>query len=132
MHGNEPTADVDRLAHDTIGAAIEVHRELGPGLHESNYGLALCHELELRGISHQRQPEFKVYYKGQCVGTSRVDVWVDESLVVELKSVEAVAPVHKAQVNTYLKLTRCTIGLLINFNVPVLKDGITRIINSQV
>ena len=119
----------DPLTHAVIGAAIEVHRELGPGLLESVYEVCLSWELNQRGIAHVRQAPLPVLYKGnQLDADFRIDIYVPELLVVELKAVEKLIPVHEAQLLTYLRLTRIRVGLLINFNVPVLKDGIKRMV----
>jgi GxxExxY protein len=126
----EPDAEIDRLAHAVIGAAIEVHRVLGPGFLESVYEQAVGVELGLRGISFQRQALAAVNYKGHSIGESRLDLFVDGKLVVELKAVDQLAPVHTAQVMSYLKATGYRLGLLINFNVVQLKDGIKRIVLS--
>ena len=127
----EPDEAVDRLAREVIGAAIEVHRVLGPGFLESVYQEALCVEMEMRGIPFMPQPTMAVDYKGRRVGEGRVDLLVGGILVVELKAVDALAPIHHAQVISYLKAARCSLGLLINFNVAVLKDGIKRVILSS-
>lgn len=119
---------VEELAHEVIGAAIEVHRELGPGFPEAVYEQALSHELQFRNISFVQQAMIHVQYKGRMVGEGRVDLLIADSLIVELKTVEAIAPVHAAQVVAYLKATQQKLGLLINFNVPRLKDGLKRII----
>ena len=124
----EPDNEIDRLAHAVIGAAIEVHRLLGPGFLESVYEAALCAELTLRRIPFTRQQMIAISYKGQIVGESRLDLLVGAGLVVELKAVEAIAAIHSAQVISYLKITGFQLGLLINFNVPVLKDGIKRVV----
>ena len=113
-----------------IGAAIEVHRVLGPGFLESVYEEALCVELQLRGIPFKRQPVVAVNYKGRLVGEGRLDLLVSNTLIVELKAVENLTPIHEAQVLSYLKMTSHTLALLINFKVRVLKDGIRRIILS--
>lgn len=126
----EPNSEVDALAREVIGAAIEVHRIMGPGYLECVYEDALCVELELRGIPISRQVLFGVEYKGKRVGESRLDLLVANQLVVELKAVEELLPVHKAQVISYLKATGRELGLLINFNVPVLKDGVKRVVLS--
>ena len=119
----------EELSHRVIGAAIEVHREMGPGLLESAYEECLCHELSLRGIRFQRQLEMPVRYKGvQLECGYRIDLLVEASLVLELKSVEAIAPIHKAQLLTYLRLSQKQVGLLLNFNVMVLKDGLVRMV----
>jgi GxxExxY protein len=117
----------EKLTEDVIGAAIEVHRALGPGLLESAYEECLCHELELRGYSYQRQVPLPVVYKGVKLDCGyKLDIVVEGGLVLELKAVEQLAPVHEAQLLTYLKLSGNRVGLLINFHVPVLKDGIRR------
>ena len=110
-----------------IGAAIEVHRHLGPGLLESAYEECLCHELHLRGIDFRGQIDLPVEYKGLKLDCGyRLDLIVHEEVVVELKCVERVLPVHEAQLLTYMMLTGKRVGLLINFNVPLLANGITR------
>jgi GxxExxY protein len=110
-----------------IGAAIEVHRHLGPGLLESAYEECLCHELHLRGIDFRRQIDLPVEYKGLKLDCGyRLDLIVQEEVVVELKCVEKVLPVHEAQLLTYMLMTGKRVGLLINFNVPQLIKGITR------
>ncbi len=119
----EPSRRFDELAHTVIGAAIEVHRTLGPGFLESVYEEALCVELDLRGIPYVRQKTVSVDYKGHPVGEGRLDILVDNCLIVELKAVETLLPIHTAQVLSYLKATRIKLGLLINFNVAVLKNG---------
>ena len=126
----EPDAELDRLAQEVIGAAIEVHRVLGPGFLESVCEEALCVELALRGIAFAKQSPVAVVYKGHPIGEGRLDLLVAGKLVVELKTVDALAPIHAAQLISYLKATGRCLGLLINFNVPVLKDGIKRIVLS--
>jgi GxxExxY protein len=119
----------DPLTGAVIGAAIEVHRVLGPGLLESVYGKCLCHELGFRGIPYDWQVELPIGYKGlQLERSLRIDILVAERLILELKSVEAIAPVHEAQLLTYLKLSGRHVGLLLNFNVAVMKDGIKRMV----
>ena len=114
-----------------IGAAIEVHKALGPGLLESAYEECLCHELQLRGISFERQKELPIEYKGVHLDCGyRLDVVVEKGVILELKSCDALQPIHEAQLLTYLKLTGIGVGLLINFNTVVLKDGIKRLMNS--
>lgn len=127
----EPDDEVDSLAYAVIGAAIEVHRRLGPGFLESAYEHALCAELALRGISFERQVAVPIEYKGRLIGESKIDLIVAERLVVELKAIERLAPVHRAQVISYLKATGCQVGLLINFNVPILALGIKRLVLSK-
>ena len=117
----------ERLTHDVIGAAIEVHRILGPGLLESAYEHALCHELSLRNIAFRRQVDLPVLYKGVSLGsTLRMDFLIHECLVLEVKAHERTLPVHASQLLTYLRLSGHRTGLLINFNVNVLKTGILR------
>ncbi|MBB4843025.1 GxxExxY protein [Paucibacter oligotrophus] len=117
--------DVSEL---TIGAAIEVHRELGPGLLEAAYEAALCAEFALRGIQFRRQIEMPIVYKGVPLAQSyRVDLIVEESLVLELKAVERLEAVHTAQLLTYLKLLNLPTGLLINFNCAQLRQGLKRV-----
>ena len=124
----EPDRELDALASAVIGAAIEVHRRTGPGLDEASYENALAIEFRLRGIQFARQVLIQVGYKGEVIGERRLDFLVGGKLILEIKAVEQLAPVHKAQVNSYLKITGHKLGLLINFNVPILKDGIKRII----
>jgi GxxExxY protein len=113
-----------------IGAAIEVHRTIGPGLLESVYEECVVIELELRGMRVERQQPVPLVYKGRRIGGDlKIDLIVNDRVVVELKSVECILPIHDAQTITYLRLTGKPIGLLINFNVPLLKDGINRFLN---
>jgi GxxExxY protein len=128
--GREPSQEVDRLAYEVIGAAIEVHRKLGPGFLEKVYEEALCVELELRGIPFRRQVPIGLVYKGRDIGRAELDLLVGELPVVELKAVEAVVGVHTAQLLSYLKATGHRLGLLINFNVCYLKEGLHRIVLS--
>lgn len=127
---NEPDAELDRLAHCVIGAALEVHRTLGPGFLEAIYEEALCVELSLRRIPFARQVPVGVDYKGNLVGQARMDLLVDGRLVVELKAIECIASVHVAQVLTYLKAARLRLGLLITFKVAFLRTGIRRVVHS--
>jgi GxxExxY protein len=122
---------LNNYTHDVIGAAIEVHRHLGPGLLEAAYEEALQHELRLREIRFVGQFECVVDYKGKQVGVCRFDLLVEDELVVELKAVEAILPVHKAQVRSYLRTGGFRLRLLINFNVPTLREGVTRVILSR-
>lgn len=124
----EPDSLMNRLTEAVIGAAIEVHRELGPGFLESIYEEALCLELTERGIAYERQAPISVMYKGTPIGQGYMDILVEKRLVVELKAVDQLVPVYKAQVISYLKATGLWVGLLINFNIPMLKDGIKRIV----
>ncbi|MFZ6735842.1 GxxExxY protein [Undibacterium sp. Ji42W] len=121
-------AENDLLSEQVIGAAIEVHKHLGPGLLESAYENCLCHELYLRKLSFKRQVCLDIEYKGVKVESAyRLDLVVEDSLVLELKAIESLLPVHTAQLLTYLRLTGYKTGLLINFMVPVLKSGIKRV-----
>lgn len=124
----EPSGEVDALAREVIGAAIEVHRALGPGFLESVYETALCVELTARSIPFIRQAICRIEYKGQEVGEGRMDLVVANLLIVECKAVEALLPIHQAQVISYLRATGHELGLLINFNTQVLKDGIRRVV----
>ncbi|MFA4923394.1 MAG: GxxExxY protein [Ignavibacteriaceae bacterium] len=113
-----------------LDSSIEVHRNLGPGLLESVYEVCLCKELSSRGVKFQRQVSLPVTYKGELLDADfRIDVLVNDKIIVELKAVELLLPVHKAQLLTYLKLANKKLGLLINFNVPRLIDGFVRMIN---
>ena len=126
----EPSRDLDSLAHATIGAAIEVHRALGPGYLESVYEEALAIELSLRGIAFVRQAEIAIQYKQREVGKGRIDLMIEQRLIVELKAVEVLNEIHRAQVISYLRTTGLHLGLLINFNVSILKQGIKRVVLS--
>lgn len=117
----------EQLTERIIGAAIEVHRALGPGLLESAYEACLCHELSKQGISFAQQAEMPVVYAGERIDCGyRLDLVVEGSVIVELKSVDDFAPIHEAQLLTDLRLSGLKVGLLINFNVKLLKDGIKR------
>lgn len=124
-----PTETVSKpLTERIIGCAIEVHRQLGPGLLEGTYEAAMCIELTAAGLNYVRQPIFPVVYKEQVIGEYRLDLIVDDTVVVEVKSVERFDPIFEAQVLTYLKVTGKSVGLLINFNSRLVKDGIRRFI----
>ena len=115
------------ITEKVLGAAIEVHKHLGPGLLESTYEACLCHEFELRGLAFQRQVSLPLEYKGLRISAAfRLDLVVEGKIIIELKSQEGIHPVHEAQLMTYLKLTGMRVGLLLNFNVPIMKDGIIR------
>jgi len=119
----------EMLTERIISAAIEVHRELGPGLLESAYEECLCRELVDSGLRFERQKELPLMYKGSLIdGMYRLDLVVEGSVVIELKAVEALAKIHEAQLLTYMRMSGIRIGLLINFNVALLKDGIRRFI----
>lgn len=126
----EPDREIDELAHRVIGCAIEVHRNIGPGFLEALYEHALSHELQINRIGHICQYPVHIDYKGVPVGEGRIDILIEEKLVVEIKSVTSLAPVHKAQIKAYLKATGLHLGLLINFNEFRLADGIKRVISS--
>jgi GxxExxY protein len=118
----------NKLTEAVIGAAIDVHRELGPGLLESAYQRALEHELGLRSIRFETQKTCPVSYKGILLEDAyRLDLLIERKVVVELKAIDALGDVHEAQVLTYLKFTGCRVGLLINFRVRLLKDGLRRL-----
>ena len=120
--------DINDLTGKVIGAAIEVHKALGPGLLESTYEECLCHEFQLRKFSFERQKEVPIQYKGIKLNCGyRLDILVESILILEIKACESLQPIHEAQLLTYLKLARIKWGLLINFNVPVLKAGIKRL-----
>ena len=112
-----------------IGAAIEVHRQLGPGLLESSYHLCMCHELDIRGVGYRSQAELPLQYKGQQLGHGYViDLLVGGSVIVEIKSVDKLLPIHSSQLLTYMKLQNVSAGLLINFNVQTLFQGLRRLL----
>jgi GxxExxY protein len=117
----------EQITERIIGAAIEVHRALGPGLLESAYEACLCHQLTAAGVAFRRQIELPIEFNGLHVESGyRLDLLVEDRVIVELKSIESLLPIHEAQLLTYLKLSRKRVGLLINFNVTILKDGIRR------
>jgi len=122
--------DLDRLSKEVIGAAIEVHRVLGPGLLESAYEESLAWELTNRGVKVERQVAIPVRYKELRIEDGyRIDLLVNKELILELKSVDSFQPVHTAQMLTYLKMTDCKLGLLLNFKVDVMRRGIKRVVN---
>ena len=121
----------NQISSRIILSAIEVHRTLGPGLLESAYEKCLCRELSLNGLSFERQVTLPVHYKGLELDCGyRMDLVVERKVVLELKSVSRFEPIHEAQLLTYLKLSDLKLGLLLNFNVPVMKSGIKRIVNN--
>jgi GxxExxY protein len=123
---------INALSERVIGAAIEVHRELGPGLLESIYEQALCREMESSGILFERQAAIPVLYKGKPLECSlRLDLIVSQAIIVELKAVDILLPIHEAQLLSYLRLARKPLGLLVNFHSPTLKQGLKRLINSH-
>lgn len=131
MSSDKSKHSVNQITHRVIGACIEVHKTLGPGLLESAYEECLCHELTLIGLNFRRQKPLPVIYKGIRLDCGyRLDLVVENQLVLELKAVEKVMPIHEAQLLTYLKLSKLSLGLLINFNVCYLRDGIKRMVNN--
>ena len=122
--------DINKLSSKIIGAAIEVHKALGPGLLESTYEECLCYAFSLRRISYEKQKPLPVVYKDKKLECGyRIDVVAENATVLELKACEKIEPIHKAQLLTYLKLSGLKLGLLLNFNVPIMRDGIVRIVN---
>ena len=122
--------NMNQLSSRIIGAAIEVHKTLGPGLLESAYEECLCHELNIQGLLFEKQKPLTIYYKGKKLDCGyRLDIVVEKAVIIELKSCEKVEPIHKAQLLTYLKLSGLNLGLILNFNVPLMRDGIVRIVN---
>ncbi len=120
---------VNEITGSIIGAAIEVHRSLGPGLLESAYEECLCHEFSLQGMSFKRQVNLPITYKGITLDCGyRLDLLVQDQVVVEIKAVETLLPIHDAQLLSYLRLGGWQVGLLINFHVPILKDGVRRLV----
>lgn len=128
---HQDTKSEDDISHQIIGAAIEVHRTLGgPGLLESIYESALCHELVLRGLHIQRQKPVQVVYKGVAIREPLfIDILVEDKVLVEVKATEKNHPIYETQVLTYLRLTGIKLGLLVNFGAPYVKNGVSRIIN---
>ena len=122
--------DLDKITETIIGKAIEVHKILGPGLLESTYHECLSYELRKAGLNIKRELSLPIEYKEVRLDHGyRIDLLVEDKVVIEIKTVDNISPVHKAQILTYLRLGRYKVGLLINFNVPLLKDGIRRFIN---
>ena len=123
----------NEITKAVIGAAIEVHRELGPGLIELPYEEALCHELHLRGLTFERQRPVPVTYKGVRLSANlRLDLIVEQRVIIDLKAKEQVTPIDKAKLRTYLRLSDLRLGLIINFHVERLVDGITRVVNNLI
>ncbi len=120
----------NKLSGEILDASIAVHREMGPGLLESVYELCLLRELQLRGIFAENQIPVPLFYKGEDLNKNyRIDILVEKEIVIELKAVEYILPVHEAQIISHLKLTDKRLGFLINFNVPLLKEGFRRFVN---
>jgi GxxExxY protein len=126
-HGDTELDEINQLTESIIGCAIEVHRELGPGLLEAIYEEALCIELTDAGLKYQRQVPFPIQYKGRALGEYRLDLIVGDIVIVEIKSVERMLPLFEAQLLTYLRATGKKVGLLMNFNSRLLRDGIKRL-----
>ena len=119
----------EEVTRQIIGDAIEVHRHWGPGLYEEIYERSLCRELTLRNLDFDNQLAVPLVYKGEAVGDNlRRELWVEKTMIVELKAVAELLPIHEAQLLTYMKLTKSRVGLLVSFNVPVLKQGIRRLV----
>jgi GxxExxY protein len=127
----QPSEEINQLTHLVLGICIEIHRELGPGLPEEAYEEALAMEFEAHGIRFQRQLRIPIMYKGRCVTRVRLDFLIESILVLEAKSVDTLTPIDRRQVLRYLEVTKLPLGLLMNFNVMVLKDGIRRVIRSE-
>lgn len=122
--------EIDVITREIIGAAIEVHKRLGPGLLERTYEECLIVEFEERNLNYERQKSLEIKYKNKVVKNAfRIDLLVENQVIVELKAIEKTEKIHKSQLLTYLKLSNKKVGLLINFNVKALKEGITRVIN---
>lgn len=121
--------EINKTTEAIIGAAIEVHKHLGPGLLESAYEECLCHELSLRNISFKRQVPLPVIYKGTKLDCGyRIDLLVNNEVIVELKSTDNISPIHEAQTLTYMRLGNWKVGLILNFNVPILVKGVKRLV----
>jgi GxxExxY protein len=130
MKEGNSTNQIDRIAKEVVDAAFKVHSNLGPGLLESAYEACLAHELTKRGYRVERQKAQPVIYEGLEIEVGyRLDLLVEDLIIIELKAVEQLAPIHQAQLLTYLKLSSKQLGFLVNFNVPLIKDGIRRIAN---
>jgi GxxExxY protein len=119
--------ETEDLATRVIGCCIDVHRALGPGLLEKIYARAVCTELDHAGVQHQREREIPVTYRGELLCQQRLDIVVADQIILEIKSVEHLNPIHRAQLTTYLRISRIRLGLLLNFNVAILQDGIKRV-----
>jgi GxxExxY protein len=123
------SAEVENAGSMLLDAAFEVHRQLGPGLLESVYEACVCHELTTNGIQFQRQPALPILYRGIVIEAGlRLDLLIEECVIAEFKAIEALLPIHEAQLLTYMKLSNKRLGFLINFNVPLLKHGIKRLV----
>jgi GxxExxY protein len=118
--------ELEKLIYDTIGCCIAVHRALGPGLLEHIYSKAVCLELTAAGISFEQEKSYPVIYRGELLCEQRLDFVVDGEIVLEIKSVEQLAPIHHSQLLSYMRVAKLRAGLLMNFNVAVLQDGLNR------
>ena len=128
-HEMEPAPDLNRITNAIIGAAIAVHKALGPGHLESAYEEAMAIEFEFRGIPFNRQLPIELLYRGRPVGHGRLDFLVEDRVVLDLKAVESISATHRTQMISYLKITKLRLGLIINFNVTVLTQGVRRLAN---
>jgi GxxExxY protein len=125
--------EYNKISGVILDAAIDVHREMGPGLLESVYEYCLCKELQKRGLKIDQQAEIPLFYKGELLNKNfRIDILVEKNIVIELKAVECILPVHEAQIISYLKLSKKQLGIIINFNVPLLKQGYKRFVNKLI
>ena len=120
--------ELEHLARLTIGSCLAVHRELGPGMNEGVYSRACCLELKLRGLAFEKEKPVPIRYRGTLICQQRIDLFVEGLLILEIKSVERIHAVHVAQVVGYLRATGTRVGLVVNFNVPILKQGIRRVV----
>ena len=120
--------ELEGVIHETIGCCITVHRALGPGLFEAVYVRAICLEFEAAGLPFELEKQYVVYYRGKCLCRQRLDLVVSDRVALEVKAVEHLAPVHHAQLLSYLRVSGLRVGLLMNFNVPILQDGLKRIV----
>lgn len=124
--------DLDKLTGEIVDSVFQVHSTLGAGYFERIYEEALCEEFISRGIAFEKQKEIAVYYKGKVLASNyRLDLVVEDSVVIELKAVDRLLPIHEAQVISYLKMTQLSVGFLVNFNVPLIKDGMKRLMLSE-
>lgn len=123
---------IEEIGKEIVDSAFQVHSNLGPGLLESSYQACLSYELESRGLSVESEVELPLVYKGKEIKVGyRLDLLVEQQIIIELKAVDLLRPIHQAQLLTYLKLTRCSLGYLINFNVSLIKDGLRRIVHNH-
>ena len=122
-----PSRKINDITGEIVDSSLKVHKLMGPGLYEKVYEDCLCHELEKRGLHLERQHPVTVQYEELVIHNAfKIDMFVENSVIVELKSVDKIIPIHEAQILTYMRLSKTSLGLLINFNVPLIKDGIKR------